>query len=90
MTGRKSRGLLSRFTGGRSKVQFAELFVGGLAAYALTGAAFSVAFVLFGIHRVDPVAEHSPIGFRLVVMPGVAAFWPLLLSRWFRAVSRSR
>ena len=89
MAARKSLGLRSRFTGSRSKVQFAQLFVGGL-AYALTGAAFSVAFVLFGIHRVDPVAKHSPIGFRLIVIPGVAALWPLLLSRWFRAVSRSR
>jgi hypothetical protein len=71
-------------------VQVAELFVGGLVAYALTGTVFAVAFVLFGIHRVDPLAEHSPIGFRLIVIPGVTAFWPLLLGRWLRAVSRSR
>ena len=71
-------------------MQVVELFVGGLVAYALTGAAFSAVFVLFGIHRVDPVAEHAPIGFRLIVMPGVAALWPLLLTRWLKAVSRSR
>jgi len=71
-------------------MQLAELFLGGLAAYTLTGAAFSAVFVLFGIHRVDPVAEHAPIGFRLIVMPGVAALWPLLLTRWLKAVSRSR
>ena len=70
-------------------MQFAEMFVVVLAAYAFTGAAFSVVFVLFGIHRVDPVAEHSPIGFRLIVMLGVAALWPLLLGRWMR-VSRGR
>ena len=52
----------------------AEVFVKALTAYGLAGIAFAVAFVLFGIHRVDPVAEHSPIGFRLIVMPGVAAF----------------
>jgi hypothetical protein len=71
-------------------MQFAELFVVVLAAYAFTSAAFSVVFVLFGIHRVDPVAERSPIGFRLIVMPGVAALWPLLLTRWLKVVSRSR
>ena len=71
-------------------MQLAELFLSGLAAYTLTGAAFSAVFVLYGIHRVDPVAEHSPIGFRLIVMPGVAAFWPLLLTRWLKAISRSR
>jgi hypothetical protein len=66
-------------------VQLAELFVGALGAYAVAGAAFAVAFLLFGIQRVDPVAEHSSIGFRLVVMPGVAALWPLLLTRWIRS-----
>jgi hypothetical protein len=71
-------------------MRFAEFFVGGLAAYTLAGAAFSAVFVMFGIHRVDPVAEHSPIGFRLIVMPGVAALWPILLTRWLTAVSRSR
>jgi hypothetical protein len=69
-------------------VLFAELFVGALAAYSAAGLAFAIAFVLFGISRVDPVAEHSPIGFRLIVMPGVAALWPLLLARWLRALSR--
>ena len=69
-------------------MQFAELFAGALAAYAAMGVAFALAFLLFGISRVDPVAEHSPIGFRLVVIPGVAALWPLLLGRWIKAVSR--
>ena len=51
----------------------AELFVGVLTAYALAGAVFAAAFVTLGIHRVDPVAEQAPVGFRLIVMPGVAA-----------------
>jgi len=69
-------------------VHFAELFVGALAYYGLAGAVFALAFVAFGIQRVDPVAEHAPIGFRLIVMPGVAALWPLLLARWVRAGAR--
>jgi hypothetical protein len=71
-------------------VQFAELFVAALTVYGLAGIAFAGGFVIFGIHRVDPVAEHSTIGFRLIVIPGVAALWPLLLTRWLQAVSRSR
>ena len=71
-------------------MQFAELFVAALTVYGLGGIAFAGGFVIFGIHRVDPVAEHSTIGFRLIVIPGVAALWPLLLTRWLRAVSRSR
>ena len=65
-------------------MQAAEFFVAALALYGLAGAVFAVAFVLFGIHHVDPVAEHAPFGFRLIVMPGVAALWPLLLGRWLR------
>jgi len=63
----------------------AEFFVAVLAAYGLAGGVFVAAFVIFGIHRVDPVAEHAPVGFRLIVMPGAAALWPLLLARWIRS-----
>jgi hypothetical protein len=66
-------------------VQVAEFFAGALAAYALAGAVFAAAFVRFGIHRVDPAAAHAPPGFRLIVIPGVAALWPLLLKRWLRS-----
>ena len=55
----------------------------------LAGAVFAVAFVTMGIQRVDSVAEHAPLGFRLIVLPGVAALWPLMLVRWLRAVPRS-
>ena len=70
-------------------MQVAELLVDGLAAYGLAGAVFAVAFVTTGIQRVDPVAQHAPLGFRLIVLPGVAALWPLLLVRWLRAVPGS-
>jgi hypothetical protein len=59
-------------------------FVDALAAYALIGAVFAAIFVMFGIHRVDPAAGGAPFSFRLIVVPGVAALWPLLLARWIR------
>ena len=43
----------------------AELFVDGLTVYGLAGLVFAVAFVTMGIQRVDSVAEHAPLGFRL-------------------------
>ncbi len=64
----------------------ADLFVDALAAYGLIGTIFAIAFVTLGIQRMDPVAEHAPIGFRLIVLPGAAALWPLLLLRWVRGV----
>jgi len=59
--------------------------VRALELYALVGGAFAVAFVLWGVGRVDPAARDASWGFRLVVLPGTAALWPLLLARWVRA-----
>ena len=66
----------------------AEWFVGGLAVYALAGAVFAAGFVAAGIQRVDRVAENASLGFRLIVLPGVAALWPVLLVRWIRTARR--
>ena len=69
-------------------MRVAEWMVDALGAYGMAGVVFAAAFVTVGIRRVDPVAEHAPLGFRLIVMPGVAALWPLLLVRWLRSASR--
>jgi hypothetical protein len=52
--------------------------------YVAIGVAFAAVFVAVGIGRVDPVARQAPLGFRLIVMPGCAALWPLMLARWMR------
>ena len=60
----------------------AEWFVNLLSGYAALGVLFAIAFVTAGISHLDPVAKGSGIGFRLIIFPGVAALWPLLLMRW--------
>ena len=62
-------------------VWFARLF----AVYGAIGLVFAAAFVVRGIHRVDPVAAGAPFGFRLIVLPGVTALSPLLAVRWAKA-----
>lgn len=62
----------------------AEGLVTAVTAYAGFGLLFAIAFLAAGIHRVDPVAKESGLGFRLLILPGVAALWPLLLGRWLR------
>lgn len=52
--------------------------------YAALGLFFGVTFVIWGIEKVDPAVRGSGIGFRIIVLPGVAALWPLLLERWLR------
>jgi hypothetical protein len=61
----------------------AALWIAG--GYAALGVVFAAAFVAVGIGRVDPVARQAPLGFRLIVLPGCAALWPLLLRRWMRS-----
>lgn len=65
----------------------AKSFVYLLAAYAGLGLLFAVPFVAWGIQRVDPDAHGSPLAFRLLLLPGVAAFWPMFLRRWSRGTT---
>lgn len=53
--------------------------------YAAFGVLFAIAFAWRGAARLDPVAGHGSLGFRLVTIPAAAALWPLLAWRWVRA-----
>jgi hypothetical protein len=63
----------------------ATWFVWVMYAYAWIGGAFSILFVARGVQKVDSQAQGSELGFRLLIFPGVAAFWPLFIRRWMRA-----
>ena len=54
-------------------------------AYGGIGLLFGLAFVALGIQRIDPAARGTGWGFRLLVLPGVVALWPLLAMRWLRS-----
>ena len=62
-----------------------ELLVDALLAYLALGLVFAVAFALRGAARLDPDARGATWGFKLLIVPGSAALWPLLLLRWVRA-----
>ncbi len=53
-----------------------------LALYAAIGGVTAVAFVLFGVTRVQSAAV-SP-GARILILPGAMALWPYVLLRWLR------
>lgn len=61
---------------------FAEILVACAMVYAACGLLFAVLFVTRGVNVVDPLAKESTAGFRLIIIPGAAALWPLLLKRW--------
>ena len=62
----------------------AQAIVIVLGVYAAAGLLFAVPFALRGVNRIDPVARESTWGFRLIILPGVIALWPLLALRWAR------
>jgi hypothetical protein len=55
-----------------------------LAVYAASGTVVALAFVVFGVRRVLPHASITP-GARLLLLPGAAALWPLILFRWVKS-----
>ena len=53
--------------------------------YGLIGLLFGVAFAFGGgAAKIDPAAAGGTWGFKLLVIPGCAVFWPYLLRRWRR------
>ncbi len=56
--------------------------VTALGVYAGLGLVFGVAFVTRGAARIDPQAVGGSWGFRLAILPGVVALWPLVARRW--------
>jgi membrane protein implicated in regulation of membrane protease activity len=50
--------------------------------YLGVGMLFAVAFVVFGVGRIDPAAVKGTVGFRILILPGSALLWPLLARRW--------
>ena len=62
----------------------AQWIVGLALFYLVVGLLFALPFVLRGVDRIDPVARESAKGFRVMIVPGVIALWPILARRWIR------
>lgn len=67
--------------------QAARILVVAVGLYSLLGLLFSVPFVWWGVGRIDPSARRGTLGFRLLILPGTVALWPLLARRWLRRES---
>ncbi len=57
------------------------------ATYLSLGVLFAGVFVAYFLHRVDHAARGAPLTFRLLILPGVIALWPLLLVRCVRPIT---
>jgi hypothetical protein len=57
-----------------------------LALYAAIGVVTAIAFVAFGVMRVQPASVS--LGARILILPGAAALWPYVVFRWLKAGTR--
>jgi len=65
-------------------VELAAWLVRALTGYAILGVLFAGPFLRRGVSVIDPAAQGGSVGFRVMILPGVVALWPLLLTRWMR------
>lgn len=53
----------------------------GAGFYVAAGMLFGLWFIASGVRRIDPAAIGTGLGFRMLILPGATALWPLLLIR---------
>jgi hypothetical protein len=63
-------------------LELANVLVAVAGIYLALGLLFAVPFSLAGAAKIDPGAREGTWGFKLIVLPGAVALWPLLLRRW--------
>ena len=64
----------------------AEIFLVLTGVYLGCGIVFAIPFALVGVNKIDPHAVEGGWGFRLLILPGTIALWPMLARRWFSGV----
>ena len=65
---------------------FVAFLLNALALYAAVGVVTAVAFVSLGVTRAQPAPVS--LGARILILPGAAALWPYVLTRWLKAAVR--
>jgi hypothetical protein len=99
MTGGNGRGIhtfpppfplpkeLSGIESNNMSLATARFIVDTITIYLAIGAIFALVFLWQWVGRLDPLAAHGTMGFRVLVFPGVTALWPLFAIRLLRGVS---
>lgn len=60
----------------------AEMIVHGAAVYLGVGVVVALAFVAFGVGRIDAAARGASPFFRPMVFSGCVLLWPYIVLRW--------
>lgn len=62
----------------------AELVVLCAGGYLCAGVFCAALLLVTGFKRIDPSAGNAPLGFKLIVLPGLVVLWPFMAWRWLR------
>ncbi len=65
-------------------VAIATLIAGLFGLYAGIGLAAGLFMVTFGAARIDPAARGMPLQARIILLPGCAALWPLMIWKVYK------
>jgi hypothetical protein len=63
----------------------AAVLFDALVVYVAVGLMIALAFVVVGVTRVQPAPV--TLGARVLLLPGAAALWPIVLTRWIKSTS---
>jgi hypothetical protein len=66
-----------------------KLMLAVTALYLFIGLLFAILFVIKGVEQVDEGAHGSSIRFRIIIIPGTMAFWPLLMRKWIKSTNQT-
>lgn len=61
---------------------WAGWIVGAFGVYFAAGVLFAVVLVATGLPRIDAATQGMPWSARLLILPGIAMLWPLMLVKW--------
>jgi hypothetical protein len=65
--------------------KFIYIFIYAIQIYLLIGLLFTIVFLFKGLTKVDVNATGTKIGFKLLILPGAIALWPILLYKWIKS-----
>lgn len=68
-------------------VDFISLLLTLVGLYLGIGVLFALYVAWFAVGKLDPAAKNATWGFRFLIMPGLAVFWPLMLRRLLSGVA---
>jgi TM2 domain-containing membrane protein YozV len=63
-------------------IETVTAILNGATLYAAAGVVFALVFLALGVARIDNGAKGAGIAFRLLILPGLIALWPLMIIRW--------